>query len=210
MVYVPPKYPDEIPSAVDLPDRVDDVDWLYAERYNELKKELRAALIELGVLPKGAYADVRARLNALPPPYILLKDEKASGTNGGTFDTGAWRTRDINTEEIDTGNNCSIASNQITLAAGTYECLIKCPAVSVFEHTTRLYNITDSSVGLEGSVDSAHSNSFIIGRFIIAAQKTFEIQHYCHTSIGNIGFGKALAIAGVNEVYTIAEFRKVA
>jgi len=64
MVYVPPKYPSEIPTLADLPNRQDDVDWLYAARYNELKKELRAALIELGTLPKGAYADVKARLDA--------------------------------------------------------------------------------------------------------------------------------------------------
>lgn len=64
MVYVPPKYPAEIPTIEDLPDRVDDLDWLYAARYNELKKELRAALTELGTLPKGEYADVKTRLDA--------------------------------------------------------------------------------------------------------------------------------------------------
>ena len=65
MPYVPPKYPAEIPSAVDLPDRTNDRDWLYAARYNELKKEIRACLTELGVLPKGSFADVTARLTAL-------------------------------------------------------------------------------------------------------------------------------------------------
>jgi len=64
MAYVPPKYPDEIPTIEDLPNRQDDTDWLVAARYNELKKELRAALIELGVLPKGTHADVAARLAA--------------------------------------------------------------------------------------------------------------------------------------------------
>jgi len=65
MTYTPPKYPGEIPSAEDLPDRTDDIDWLYAARYNELKKELRAALAELGTNPKGTYDDVKARLVAL-------------------------------------------------------------------------------------------------------------------------------------------------
>lgn len=64
MVYVPPKYPGQIPTLEDLPDRQDDVDWLVAARYNELKKELRAALTELGTLPKGEYADVKTRLDA--------------------------------------------------------------------------------------------------------------------------------------------------
>ena len=68
MSYTPPKYPAEIPTQTpitgDLPDRVDDLDWLYAARYNELKKELLAVMTELGVLPKGSYADVAARLAA--------------------------------------------------------------------------------------------------------------------------------------------------
>lgn len=63
MVYVPPKYPGEIPTIEDLPNRQDDVHWIKAARYNELKKELRAALTELGVLPKGSYADVKTRLD---------------------------------------------------------------------------------------------------------------------------------------------------
>ena len=65
MVYVPPVYPTTIPTLTDLPNRVDDVDWVSADRYNEIKKELRAALAELGTLPKAGYADVDARLDAI-------------------------------------------------------------------------------------------------------------------------------------------------
>lgn len=68
MSYTPPKYPAEIPTQTgespDLPNRIDDLDWLYAARYNELKLELIAVMTELGVLPKGSYADVAARLAA--------------------------------------------------------------------------------------------------------------------------------------------------
>lgn len=65
MVYEPPVYPAAIPTTIQLPDRSDDVDWLYAARYNELKKELRAALIELGVLPKGTSATIAERLKGV-------------------------------------------------------------------------------------------------------------------------------------------------
>ena len=60
--------------------------------------------------------------------YILIRDEKASGTTGGTFTSGAWQTRDLNTEVVDTGNHASVATNQITLAAGTYRFRIVAPA----------------------------------------------------------------------------------
>jgi len=59
------KYPNAVPTNTDYPDRQDDQDWIYAERYNEIKNEVLAICQELGVLPKGSYASVRARLDAL-------------------------------------------------------------------------------------------------------------------------------------------------
>lgn len=156
-----------------------------------------------------------ANITGFVRDYILLKDVKVAATPGGTFTKDTWQQRNINTEEIDTGDNCSVASNQITLDAGTYECLIKCPAYRVDNHKARLRNITDNSTTLEGTgeftVDSAdyvQTSSFIMGRFTIAAGKAFEIQHYCSTGRANDGLG--VPVSFVNEVYTIAEFRKVA
>jgi hypothetical protein len=146
--------------------------------------------------------------------YIKVSDVKVQNTAGGTFTLGAWRTRTINTEDTDTGNHCSIAGNQITLAAGTYECLIRCPGYCSDEHQARLYNITDGSTTLLGS--SAYSrtgslvmmDSIIQGRFTIAAQKVFEVQHYSLGTQATTGFGRPANID--SEVYTVAEFRKVA
>ena len=56
--------------------------------------------------------------------YVKVSDVKAYNAYGGTFTQGAWRTRDINTEDSDASSICSINSNQITLAAGTYICSI--------------------------------------------------------------------------------------
>ena len=67
-MYTPPKYPAAIPTQTpitgDLPDKVDDLDWLYADWFNAIKKELCAALTELGTNPKGSYADVAAAIAA--------------------------------------------------------------------------------------------------------------------------------------------------
>ena len=65
MVYTPPKYPSAIPDETDLPDYNDDVSWVKAHVINDLKKELRAIMIELGTDPKGIHASVAARLDAL-------------------------------------------------------------------------------------------------------------------------------------------------
>jgi hypothetical protein len=150
--------------------------------------------------------------------YVKVSDTKTQNTDGGTFTQDAWRTRDINTENTDTAGICSIATNQITLEAGTYDCLIICPAYRVDHHTAQLYNISDSEVTIIGTnsysanitgntTGNATSFSFIRGRFTIAAQKVFEIQHYCKNSNSTTGFGSACNIT--SEVYTMAEFWRV-
>jgi len=175
----------------------DGVDYVIAQHPNERGDEITA--IETWLL---AY-----------PAYIKVSDVKAQNTDGGTFTSGAWQTRDINTEDMDTGNHCSIASNQITLAPGTYECCIKCPAYEVDGHQARLQNITDAVTTLIGTsgtsspVGASVTFSTIMGRFTITTQKTFEIQHQCNTTKSNRGFG--FPNNWTSEVYTIAEFKKV-
>ena len=147
-------------------------------------------------------------------PYIKVSDQKAQNTDGGTFTSGDWRTRDINTENHDTGGKCSIAGNQITLDAGTYICLIRCPAYRVASHEAQLYNVTDAGTVLIGGVarndinQLIQTDSIIQGLFILAAQKTLEIRHICETTFADYGFGYAGNFG--TEVYTVAEFWKIA
>lgn len=147
--------------------------------------------------------------------YIEIRDEKAAGTNGGTFTLGDWRTRDLNTEHADAGNHASVSSNQITLAAGTYEVDIRCPARAVSFHKARLQNITDATTTLvgtsmeQGTGSGQTSFSLITGRFTIASQKTFEVQHQSAATGTTTGFGSAAGFS-TTEVYTVARFWKVA
>jgi len=147
-------------------------------------------------------------------PYIKVSNVQNAGTAGGTFTSGARRTRVINTEDIDTGNHCAINANQITLAAGTYECMIMVPAYNCDQHQAYLRNITDGADTLIGTSErtndlKAVTKSIIMGRFTIAAPKVFEVQHQCSATRNDDGFGVA-ANLGASEIYTIAEFRKVA
>lgn len=163
-----------------------------------------AATLSNGVLNVPQYSGSMA--------YIMVSDQKTQNTQGGTFTSGAWRTRDINTEDADTGNNCSVSSNQITLAAGTYRCRIFCPAFNVNQHQARLQNVSDSSTVLTGQscyqrqTSGDSGVSIISGRFTLSAQKTLEIQHQCTTTNATNGFGVACNFT--TEVYTIAEFWK--
>ena len=145
--------------------------------------------------------------------YVLIQDQKSQNTSGGSFTSGDWRTRTLNTEVSDTANLASLSSNQITLAAGTYEYRITAPGYACDRHQARLYNTTDASVigvgssafGLAASLVATRSE--IVGKFTIAASKALEVQHRCQTTSNTYGFGVEANLT--TEVYTIAEFWKV-
>lgn len=148
-------------------------------------------------------------------PLIVVSDQKTSGTNGGTFTSGGWRTRDINTEDYDGSSLCSIAANQITLAAGDYIAIIRAPATQIGYHQSRLQNVTDAVTLLVGSdaytynsAVYAQTDSFIIGKFSIAASKAIEIQHICYVTCNTFGFGITYNLFS-KEVYTQALFWKI-
>ena len=143
--------------------------------------------------------------------YIYIRDEKANTTAGGTFTSGAWRTRDLNTEVNDAGAYASVAANQITLAAGTYRFTCRAPAFAVINHKIRLANITDSiyyygtSEYAQAGPPNIQTTSFVSGRFTISVSKVFELQHYCNTTVTTTGFGQPGSF-GVTEVYAECEF----
>jgi len=144
--------------------------------------------------------------------YIVVRDKKASGTDGGTFTQDAWQTRDINEELVDTGGYCSVSSNQITLEAGTYRCRICAPAYSVKKHQAKLYNVTSGSNVLVGTsvyvYDADYGSvvpSRIEGEFSLSTSSILEVRHYCSQTKATNGFGVNCNF-GLDEIYTVAEF----
>ena len=143
--------------------------------------------------------------------YARLADVKGNTTQGGSFTSGAWRTRDITTEETDPDGIVSISSNQFTLQAGTYHIYASCCAVGVDNHNCRIYNITDSSTLLTGLAnknqeENVSDYAHVRGQFTIAAAKTFELQHRCQTTVTTHGFGAYASWN--NNVYSTIEIYK--
>jgi len=137
---------------------------------------------------------------------VILKNIQASGTDAGTFTTGAWRVRTLNTEEYDDKNVCTLAANRFTLAAGEYYIHAYAPAYKVNKHQIRLYNVTDVSVqgygsnAYSGASDNAMTSSFLYLHVDIASPKTFQLEHYCQTTQATDGFGQANSFGG-SELY---------
>lgn len=152
---------------------------------------------------------IRSRLES-DEGYICVRDVKLSGTVGGDFTSGAWQTRDVNNEQADTANLCTISSNQITLDPGTYRCLIQMCGYRVNRHQARLYNVTNSTVLIYGGNAFAHSNyntvnlAEIVGSFTLGVQSVLEIQHRCETTRASNGFGAPSGWG--DEIYLSAAF----
>jgi len=146
---------------------------------------------------------------------VIIEDQKPSGTDGGGFASGAWRTRTLNTLVYNNGSLASLSDNRFTLPAGTYCIDWDAPAHRVNRHKTRLYNYTNSTVVAYGTneyaadVDERETASRSWGTAIvtITASTAFTIQHYSQASY-SAGFGEASSFG--TEVYTRVRIKKIA
>lgn len=93
------------------------------------------------------------------------------------------------------------------MPAGTYYAEAYGVGYTVGWHKVRLYNITDGTTTIVGSSAKSDANAFcnteskLARRFTIAGSKTFELQHFCQTTVGN-GFGFP---SGTGEVEVYSE-----
>ena len=135
-----------------------------------------------------------------------VKDIKANNTNGGSCSATTWNVRDLNDLTGDT-SFISLSTNQITLDEGTYRIEGSAPAFGNNADKLRLRNITDSTDTIIGD-SNYYSAATIMGVFTIAAQKTFELQHWTALAVGGNGLG-VKTNAGVDEVYAQLKITKV-
>ena len=146
--------------------------------------------------------------------YAIICDQKGDTTSGGTFTTGDWRTRDLNTEIEDADSIVAISSNQFVLGVGTYLIKASAPAYGVLRHVAKLYNATASSDVQVGTSEVSHNTyrsvtrSFVQARVVLTVETIFEIRHNGGTTKATSGFGLAHNISGVNNVYTVVEIYK--
>lgn len=178
----------------------------------ELNGTTGVSLVQDGVVTQ---ADLASGVGGKFVSYAVIADAKSSGTDGGTFTSGDWRTRDLNTEITDSDGIVSISSNQFILGAGDY--LIKwiAPAYSVNNHQTRLRNTTDGALVEYGSsgyhAASNQSSSTGSVRVSIAGTKNFEIQHICVTTKATNGLGVGNGSQWTSScIFTIVEIYKEA
>ena len=109
-----------------------------------------------------AHADLATSTQPIFTSYAIICDQKDSTTDGGDFTTGAWRTRNLNTEIADPDGIVSISSNQFTLQAGTYLIKWSAPAYKADKNATRLYDVTNTAaISPVGSAEHAGTTTAI-------------------------------------------------
>jgi hypothetical protein len=147
---------------------------------------------------------------------LHVRDEKAANTEGGESTAGVANIRVLNTVKTNEISGASVATNQITLPAGTYHLKARAPVYTGDLHKALLRNVTDSTNVLIGSnaytlyPTGGENNSFIEGRFTIAAQKVFEIHTWVAQGRGTNGLGVKCNLNSMVEVYTEVYIWKVA
>ncbi len=148
--------------------------------------------------------------------YAILRNKQNNGTGGGGSTAGSFLTIPLTEEASDPDAIVSLAANQFTLAAGTYEVQAVMPFYQVERVTTRLYNATDAAIVTKGEGQAQYAaagtiitvNSHLRVRFTIAAPKVFEIQYYCNNTFASNALGYP-ASAGQDEIYAIVHITKI-
>lgn len=184
------------------------------ENVNNLMSNLNALVAGVNTIDTAQIASSAVTLAKLDATTVAplnakavlhVRDEKTSGVAGGSFTSGAWRTRDLNQSKTNTITGASLSSNQITLPTGSYWIDASAPAIKVDSHRVRLYNTTASAEILLGTTEyavntvDAHTRSFVRGAFTLSGSSVLELQHRCTTTYNTNGFGLASGLG--TEVY---------
>lgn len=145
--------------------------------------------------------------------FIHTQDQKASGTVAGASSTGE-NLRQMNTVVSNTLTGASLASNQVTLAAGVYRYEAK---ASMNGTTTsgriRLKNVTDSTYLQQGifaaNINNQNVELSVGGVINITASKAFQIAHHVVAGTATYGLGQGLTTGDI-EVYADLKIWRIA
>lgn len=147
---------------------------------------------------------------------VILAYQQPAGTAGGTATTGAFTTYPINTILQNDLSIAAISSNTWILPAGTYYLergWLEQGGTGNF--TCRLFNITDSTTILTGSLNAAPSQTFWVftelnyGTFTIPAGKVIAFQYYSTSTAGIGDLGPGTNGSGQANTFGLISFVKI-
>jgi hypothetical protein len=146
-------------------------------------------------------------LNVLQPRIATL-----TGINAATPVASTYVTRTLNTLNDPTAIVTSLASNQFTLAAGTYAITASATHHRTNSASSRIRNITDGTSAISGIASYASSTSVtgfvdnLSGIVTINSTKTFELQSIAESS-ASASYGIGAGSDYVNAQVTITKIK---
>jgi hypothetical protein len=147
-------------------------------------------------------------------PILYVREEQPSGTASSSSGTFGVTQCPLNTVKVNEISGASLASNQVTLPAGTYEYEGSTVAYgSALTHKAMLYNVTDlvyTDYGTSSSSNSTASDTsraFLRGKMTLTSPKVFQLRRY---NTGSSAGPAQPASAAATEVYFEILFKKVA
>lgn len=141
----------------------------------------------------------------------IFSYEVAAGTNGGTYTASSYATRPLNTTRMNTIPSASLASNVISLPAGTYRAAFWVNGYATNSFVYRLRNTTDGttlSVGLTGN-NATINIGISWDDFVLGGTKSIELQQAGSTTRATDGMGTPANLTET-EVYAIVMIERIA
>lgn len=148
------------------------------------------------------------RLEAGSAGVMYVQDQKPTGTAGGNTVVG-YQTHDLNTTVVNTLVGATLASNVVTLPAGTYRCSGIAAATNGNFSRLFIYNNTDASYLALGSGARNLATLVVQGQFTLAAPKDISLREWSSSAEAN-GFGNPISSTGQPEIYASLLIEKVA
>lgn len=147
-------------------------------------RSYRRTITGAGTTDPSADATNWVLISAGTLPMLKVSERYATNTIGVSLTASdLTQTRVFNTVDLNTIAGASLASNEVTLPAGTYDVDIACQVQNTSGIQHFLYNTTDSAYTLDGAtvktaeVNGTHAST-VTGRFTIAATKSFKVRYY--------------------------------
>ena len=137
------------------------------------------------------------------------QDQKSNGTAGGSSVASAWTARVLNTEVHNTITGCSLATDTITLPAGSYLIMASSPFYNVnsakirFKSTTTATVINGTQV-YDSSTFPSGAVASLYGRLTLSAEEAFKLEYYCESVRATDGLGLASPESAV-EIYSTVQ-----
>jgi len=152
-----------------------------------------------------SYSQMLTDLNALTH-HMIVTYTRDAGISGGTFNSGAWNPRELNTVEFNGINDARLVNNIVHLPKGVYKIQAEATGYKVDAHKCRLYDTTVGVVLAYGSAEVSDSagNTATVSRvstvLTLTQPTTLRLEHQCATTNSPTGYGLAAGFG--DEVYT--------